>query len=109
MQTKLLLIGIAIAMTALTLPLRAESRFTPESVKVDLPTGDRQFPDGPGSEAVSAYCLACHSAGMVLTQPALSREAWEAEVAKMRTMYKAPIPDDQVEAIVSYLAGLRTN
>jgi hypothetical protein len=34
---------------------------------------------------VNGNCLACHSAGMVLTQPALSAAQWRAEVEKMRT------------------------
>ena len=46
-------------------------------------------PDGPGSDLVNGNCLACHSAGMVLTQPALSPMQWRAEVEKMRTAYKA--------------------
>jgi hypothetical protein len=43
---------------------------------------------------------------MVLTQPAMPRSAWEAEV-NMRNAYKAPIPADQIQMITSYLAGLR--
>jgi hypothetical protein len=46
----------------------------------------------------------CHSAAMVLSQPAMTRSAWEAEVQKMRTAYKAPIPEEQIQTIVSYLA-----
>ena len=44
---------------------------------------------------------------MVLTQPALSRAAWQAEVDKMRNIYKAPVAAEDVPAIVDYLAGLR--
>ena len=44
---------------------------------------------------------------MVLTQPHMTQSAWEAEVNKMRTAYKAPIPEEQVQAIASYLAGLQ--
>jgi hypothetical protein len=32
--------------------------------------------------------------------------AWEVEVDKMRNVYKAPIPEDQIQTITSYLAGL---
>ena len=72
-----------------------------------LPTSDRMFPDGPGSDVVNSYCLVCHSAAMLLSQPAMTRSAWEAEVQKMRTAYKAPIPEEQIQTIVSYLAGLQ--
>jgi len=78
-----------------------------KSVNVDLPVGDRMFPERPGSEAANNNCLACHSAGMVLTQPALSKAQWHEEVEKMRNAYKAPIDPADVDTIVNYLAGLR--
>src|ERR1700760_3167234 len=62
-----------------------------KSVNVDLPFGDRMFA-GPGADVVNNNCLACPSVGMVMTQPPLSRQTWEAEVAKMRNVYKAPSP-----------------
>jgi mono/diheme cytochrome c family protein len=63
------------------------------------------FP-GSGAEVANNNCLACHSAGMVLTQPALSKAQWHEEVEKMRNAYKAPIDPKDVEPIVDYLAGL---
>jgi cytochrome c5 len=80
---------------------------TLHSVAVELPFGERTFPGGAAADVVSSNCMACHSAGMVLTQPALSRADWEAEVNKMRTVYKAPIDPADVPAIVAYLAGLK--
>jgi mono/diheme cytochrome c family protein len=62
--------------------------------------------EGPGADAANNNCLACHSAGMVLNQPALSKTQWRAEVDKMRTTYKAPIDSNDVDSIVDYLAGL---
>jgi hypothetical protein len=87
---------------------QAETRFTLKSVNIELPTGDRMFPEhGPGTEAINNNCLTCHSAGMVLNQPALTRAQWAAEVDKMRTSYKAPIDPADVDAIVDYLVGIR--
>ena len=80
---------------------------TLQSVSLDLPTGDRSFPGGAAADAVNNNCLTCHSAGMVLTQPLLSRAAWQAQVDKMRDFYKAPIDPKDVDAIVSYLAGMK--
>jgi cytochrome c553 len=77
------------------------------SVKVDLPIGDQMFPDGQNSDAINNNCLACHSAGMVLTQPRLPRKAWEAEVDKMRNVYRAPVEDEDAKAIVDYLTRIR--
>ena len=63
---------------------QAEGEFAFKSISVDLPAGDRMFPKGVNSDAADANCLACHSPGMVLNQPALSRSEWQAEVDKMR-------------------------
>ena len=78
---------------------------TLRSVNVDFPDRDRRF-EGLGADVVNNNCLACHSAGMVLTQPRLSRVAWQAEVEKMRNTYKAPVDAADVPAIVNYLATL---
>jgi mono/diheme cytochrome c family protein len=74
-----------------------------KSVNVDLPQSDRMF-TGEGADAANNNCLACHSAGMVLNQPALTKAAWQAEVNKMIQVYKAPIAAADVNAIVDYLA-----
>lgn len=77
------------------------------SVNADFPDPGRMFPGGTSADAINNNCLACHSAGMVLTQPTtLSRTDWQAEVAKMRSTYKAPIAEKDVPAIVDYLANL---
>ena len=58
---------------------------------------------GQGADAINSNCLACHSAGMVLNQPALAKAAWQAEVNKMIQIYKAPIAAADAAAIVDYL------
>jgi hypothetical protein len=78
-----------------------------KTTKFDLPESDRMFPDGRGSDAINNNCLACHSAGMVLNQPAMSREAWTSEVKKMINNYKAPIAPEDVGTIVEYLVALK--
>lgn len=103
------LVTIALVASAALAPLCAhgEGGFSLKSVNVDLPNGDRMFPDGPGADAVNNNCLACHSVGMVLTQPALSKAQWRAEVDKMRTAFKAPIDPKDVDTIVDYLVATR--
>ncbi|THD70838.1 cytochrome c [Phenylobacterium sp.] len=60
--------------------------------------------EGPDLAKAQTYCLACHSADYVTTQPrGMSAAFWEAEVAKMRTAYGATIPDDAVKPLVNYL------
>jgi cytochrome c5 len=100
----------AAAADAATQPKRAPSTVsaggvTLRSVNVDFPDSDRRF-EGPGADFVNNNCLACHSAGMVLTQPRLSRAVWQGEVDKMRNTYKAPVEAADVPAIVDYLATL---
>lgn len=78
---------------------------TLHSVTVDLPSSDRRFSGGVEADAINNNCLACHSAGMVLNQPPLTRAAWQQEVEKMRGQYKAPVDEADVPAIVAYLAA----
>ena len=98
------LFALAMTLTAST-AIAADPLTGFKSVNVDLPFGDRMF-EGPGADVVNNNCLACHSAGMVMTQPPLSRQTWEAEVAKMRNAYKAPISNEDVNPIVDYLSKL---
>ena len=80
----------------------APQTFVLKSLSVDLPASDVAFP-GANAQAITANCLACHSAGMVLTQPALSKAAWDAIVEKMIHAYKAPVAQTEVAPIVDYL------
>jgi hypothetical protein len=103
------LLSAAVLLGAASMPLvaRAATPAQLKPVKIDLPDSDKMFPDGPGSDAINNNCLACHSADMVLNQPALSKQAWTAEVNKMITTYKAPVAPEDVGAIVDYLTRLK--
>jgi hypothetical protein len=82
----------------------ASPNFVLKSISVELPTSDITFPGGAAADAINANCLSCHSAGMVLTQPNLTKAAWAAEVDKMIHVFKAPIDQGNATAIVDYLA-----
>jgi hypothetical protein len=73
-------------------------------VSISLP-GDAgfAFKAGPGVVPAQRYCLTCHSSAYVSTQPALTKAQWTGEVTKMRAVYGAQIPDDQVGPIADYL------
>jgi cytochrome c5 len=86
--------GVAFAQT---LTLKSDS--------IDVPDRGTMF-TGPGADVVNNNCLACHSAGMILTQPPLSEATWKAEAEKMIHVYKAPVDEKDVPAIVEYLAKL---
>src|SRR3989449_299168 len=102
------MLPLALLMIAALAPLsgRTESLITLKSVTVDIPDSERMFV-GPGSDAMNNNCLACHSAGMVLNQPALSKQAWATEVNKMINNYKAPVAPEDVATIVDYLTSLK--
>jgi sulfite dehydrogenase len=81
-------------------------------VKIELPPETAAFKPGPGAELANGQCLICHSVEYVTTQPAMPRAFWTTEARKMRDKYGAPLPEDQVEPLVSYLTknyGVATN
>ena len=80
--------------------------FTLTSTTVNLPLDDTQYPDGPNVDVINANCTSCHSASMALNQPALSQDQWKAEVTKMRKTYKAPVTEQDINAIVAYLTAM---
>lgn len=69
-----------------------------------LPADQPKFRPGAGADVATANCLLCHSADYVSTQPPLDRAVWLATVNKMREKYGAPLPTNQVERVVEYLA-----
>jgi hypothetical protein len=103
MLKNMLLLALMTGVVPAPLVARAATSVQLKSVNVDLPQSDRLF-TGEGADALNNNCLACHSAGMVLNQPALAKSAWQAEVNKMIQSYKAPIAAADVTAIVNYLA-----
>jgi hypothetical protein len=78
-----------------------------QSVNVQLPSSDRSFPGGARAEAITNNCTPCHSAGMILEQPALTPTQWLAEIRHMRVDFKAPVTDAAVPAIAAYLDGIK--
>lgn len=80
--------------------------FTLASASIDLPGDEAMFPDGPHADTVNNVCTACHSASMALTQPPMSADQWRATVTKMREIYKAPVDEKDVPAIVAYLVAM---
>lgn len=59
---------------------------------------------GAGRELFVARCTICHSIDYVEMHARFgTRALWEAEVAKMRNAFKAPISDDEARQLVDYL------
>jgi len=74
------------------------------ALKIELPADSSSLREGAGSDLAARQCAACHSADYLAIQPPGKPLAfWKAEVEKMKKVYGAPIPDDQVEPIAQYL------
>jgi len=80
---------------------------TLRSVRVKFPPSDITFPGGRQADAINNHCLLCHSAGMVLNQPDLSRAAWQGVVEQMHKDFKAPFAAADAPAIVDDLVNLK--
>jgi sulfite dehydrogenase (cytochrome) subunit B len=64
----------------------------------------------PGYAKAQANCTMCHSAEYMLYQPpSAARPYWDAMVHRMKTVFKAPIADEDMPAIVDYLAATYGN
>jgi len=100
---------ILLLATATMVPLwsAAQTALVLKSTQVTLPESTATFPPGLGADVANADCLACHSVGMVMNQPVMPRAAWEAEVNKMRNVFKSPMPESDVAAIVDYLTSIK--
>ena len=59
------------------------------------------------AEIVTLNCTACHSAELILTQPRLKPDQWQAELTKMRGAYKATIDEKDDPAIIAALLALQ--
>jgi sulfite dehydrogenase (cytochrome) subunit B len=75
-----------------------------KTVTYALPDETATLKPGPNQEVAQANCSACHSADYVAIQPPKKGAAfWQAEVTKMRQVYKAQISDEDAKQIVEYL------
>ena len=107
MLRKILPAALLAGAAALPLLTQAKTAIVFKSLQIELPQSNAMFPAGPGSATADNNCLACHSVDMVMNQPALTRSAWEAEVAKMRNVYKAPVAEADVAPIIDYLVHIK--
>jgi mono/diheme cytochrome c family protein len=64
----------------------------------------------PGYAKAQVECVACHSAEYMLYQPPnAARPYWDAMTKRMKAVFKAPIDDADIPAIVDYLAATYGN
>lgn len=73
---------------------------------IELPIGETppELAD-PASEVVVNNCSACHSLDYITTQPrGKGEQFWRDSVAKMVTVYGAPISPEDADAVAASLA-----
>ncbi|MDB6066725.1 MAG: Sulfite:cytochrome c oxidoreductase subunit precursor [Pedosphaera sp.] len=74
-----------------------------ETNNFTLPPEKARLKPGPGEELATGQCLLCHSADYIANQPRLTRQAWKAEVTKMKLKYGAPIETNNIDLLADYL------
>ena len=58
----------------------------------------------PGYTRAQALCSSCHSAEYMQYQPpSAARPYWDTMVKRMKAVFKAPVPDEDMPLIVDYL------
>lgn len=83
--------------------------FTLASKTIALPDDRVALPTkGSGAALLTQSCTGCHSAEMLTAQPRLDAKTWAAEVAKMRTVYHAPVDPADDPKLVAALMTLPT-
>jgi hypothetical protein len=60
---------------------------------------------GAGVEVTRKDCVACHSTDYIVRQPGRDLQQWQAEVAKMVTVYGARISEPDSRMIANYLTS----
>jgi mono/diheme cytochrome c family protein len=87
----------------LSLALGALGLLRATEVSIELPPETATYKDAPGAELARSFCVQCHSVEYTAIQPPMPRKFWEAEVAKMRDKYYAPVPKEMDAKLVDYL------
>jgi hypothetical protein len=108
-MTRLARTLVVVAAVAAPWSVTAREAATQAPPAYSPPKESSRLIDGPGVQLAQRYCLTCHSADYVSTQPPHMPPAfWQGEVNKMRANYGATIPDDAAKAIADYLVATYT-
>ncbi|MDZ5460371.1 SorB family sulfite dehydrogenase c-type cytochrome subunit [Azohydromonas lata] len=97
---KMLAAAVAAVMLGVAGPARADAK------RIELPADGLQLKPStlPGYAKAQANCVACHSAEYMAYQPpTAARPYWEAMVKRMKAVFKAPVDEADMPAIVDYL------
>ena len=96
--------AIAIVLSALLLGPGVAAMANAKTITLPMEGPPLKASPLPGYARAQANCVACHSAEYMLYQPpTAARPYWEAMVTRMKVVFKAPIDDADMPAIVDYL------
>ena len=95
---------VTIALAASAALLAAAAFAQPAAIELPLGETPPELAD-PASEVVVNNCSACHSLDYITTQPrGKGEQFWKDSVAKMVTVYKAPLSPEDADAVAAALA-----
>lgn len=90
--------------TCLALMLSAAPAAHALDIQLPPETASYQPSDLPGYRLVQQNCMTCHAAQYVSSQPpSLGRAYWDATVKKMKTVFGAPLRDEDIPVMADYL------
>jgi mono/diheme cytochrome c family protein len=96
---------LAAALVVTALCISGIVHAAPKSIELPADTIQLKPSNLPGYAKAQANCVACHSAEYMRYQPPnAARPYWDAMVKRMKLVFKAPIDDADMPAIVDYLA-----
>ncbi len=71
---------------------------------IQLPDMKFDLAEGPGRDKAAGYCAVCHGVEYIPMQPKMSKAQWTGIVTKMIKTFGAPIPQEDTDTIINYLA-----
>ncbi len=88
--------------SGLSRDLQAQQKDSVRSIELPILAVD--LADGPNRDKAAGFCAICHGAEYIPMQPKLSKAQWTATVTKMVKAFGAPIPQEDADRIIEYLA-----
>lgn len=89
------------------LSLAGAAAATPKTIALPGETAKLRESSLPGYTVASQKCLICHSVDYISYQPPGMTEAqWTAEMVKMQRLYGAPIDEQEIKLLATYLATM---
>jgi hypothetical protein len=91
----------------MTLMFAGSAAASPKTIALPGETAKLRQSALPGYTVASQKCLICHSVDYINYQPPGMTEAqWTAEMVKMQHLYGAPIDEQEIKLLATYLATM---